>query len=283
MVCKKKISLESKKDRFTRGTASVERHLLYLHACIIFIFLASLFTGGCVKGKATVSQEQLTFIDRLIERGGVTEEEWIRAAGEAGGNGSSVEGGSSWGESAGGAGGSMGETGGYSTPTQRYVTETQRHQNFFIALAEGRIRRMDIISTDYQPVGDPNSSYVYFSIATTDAGRANGTLVMKFESGLWRIAAIKGLSGSLGGGTNYRPPSSFEEVLAAELVQHQDFLTKLAEGRVRYLTVDSISHPSANESILYGVVVGRSGRTENGEMHLRKDYNLWHITYVDYR
>ncbi len=256
---------------------------LYILVFAIVCFITSFLEVGCGKNKAAVSRERLTVIDELIEKEGVAQEDWLASASEGEENDISGEGASTQGEGAEAAGGSMGEPGGYSTPTQRYVTETQRHQNFFIALAEGRIRRMDIISTDFQPVGDPNSSYVYFSLATTDAGRANGTLVMKFESGLWRIAAIKGLSGSLGGGTNYRAPSSFEEVLAAELVEHQDFLTKLAEGRVRYLTVDSVSHPSENESVLYGVVVGRSGRTENGEMRLRKDYNLWHITYVDYR
>jgi len=167
------------------------------------------------------------------------------------------------------------------TPTMRYVTETQRHQNFFIALAEGRIKRLDAIATEYQPPGDPNSSYLYFTITTTDGSKHDGTMVLKYERGLWRIAAVRQLTGDLGGGTNYVVPESFEEDLARELVELQEFLTKVAQGRLDYMVVDSVSRPSDTETILVGRVVGIGGRIENARMTLRKDYNIWHLTNIE--
>jgi hypothetical protein len=169
------------------------------------------------------------------------------------------------------------------SPTQRYVSETQRHQNFLAAVALGRVRRMDFISTDYQPASDPNSSYITFSLLTSDGGRSTGMMVMKQESGMWRISAVKQLAGDLGGGTNYLVPAGFEDVLASELQEHQPFFSKLAQGRVSALIVDDDQHPSDTETVLIGRVVGRSGRTENTIMYLRKDYNLWHLTGFDYR
>ncbi len=190
-----------------------------------------------------------------------------------------------------GNGGSSGELGTAATgedfsdasPTKRYVTETQRHQNFLAAVAAGQVRRMDFISTDYQPSSDPNSSYITFSLQTADGSRSTGLMVMKQESGMWRISAVKQLSGALAGGTNYLVPAGFEEVLAAELQEHQLFFGKLAQGRVSALIVDEDQHPSDTETVLIGRVVGRSGRTENTVMYLRKDYNLWHLTGFDYR
>ncbi len=49
------------------------------------------------------------------------------------------------------------------------------------------------------------------------------------------------------------------------------------------LIVDEDQHPTETETVLIGRVVGRSGRTEDTVMHLRKDYNLWHLTGFDYR
>lgn len=169
------------------------------------------------------------------------------------------------------------------TPSERYVSETQRHQNFLAAVAAGEVRRMDFTSTDFQPVDDPNSSYITFSLASSDGSRSSGTLVMKFESGMWRLAAVKQLGGSLGGGTNYLVPASFEDTLAAELGENQPFFTKLAEGRVSALIVSEVQHPSDTETVLIGQVIGRSGRAENTAMYLRKDYNLWHLTGFGYR
>lgn len=175
--------------------------------------------------------------------------------------------------------GHSGEDFSYTSPDQRYVTVTQRHQNFFKALAEGRVTRMEVTSVDYQPVGDPNTSYVYFNFFT-DTGRSSGTFVMKFEGGMWRIAAINGLQGDLGGGTNYMVPASFEDDLAREFQELQPFLTKVAEGRFQYMAVDNYIRPSECEVILTGRVVGKSGRVEPSEMHLRRDYGLWHITNI---
>ncbi|MBC7248205.1 MAG: hypothetical protein H5T73_10580 [Actinobacteria bacterium] len=173
-----------------------------------------------------------------------------------------------------------GEDFSYTSPEQRYVTETQRHQNFFRAVAEGRVRRLDVVSTDVRPVGDPDTSYVYFTLTTTDGGTSNGTMVMKYEGGMWRIAAIGQLQGSLGGGTNYKVPASFESDLAREVAELQPFLTKVAEGRLDYMAVFSASRPSENEAVLNGEVAGVGGRVVPAEMRLRCDYGIWHLTYV---
>lgn len=175
--------------------------------------------------------------------------------------------------------GQSGEDLSYTSPDQRYVSEIQRHQNFFKALAEGEISRLDVTSTDYQPVGDPNTSYVYFTVAT-DSGSSDGTFVMKYEGGLWRIAAVNQLQGDLGGGTNYMVPDSFEDDLAREIRQLQEFLTKVAEGRLAYMTVNTVNRVGECEVVLSGVVVSKGGRTEPAEMRLRKDYGLWHITDI---
>ncbi len=172
-----------------------------------------------------------------------------------------------------------GEDFSYTSPDQRYVTETQRHQNFFKAVAEGKVQRLEVINVDYRPVDDPDTSYVYFTL-TSNGGTSNATMVFKFEGGLWRIAAINQLQGILEGGTNYMVPASFEDDLAREIVELQPFLTKVAEGSVSYMTVDSANMPAENESILTGVVVGKSGKTVPAEMRLRKDYGIWHLTYI---
>ena len=168
----------------------------------------------------------------------------------------------------------------YDDPDQRYVTETQRHQNFFQALAEGKVSRLDVTATDFQPVGDQNTSYVYFVVATTDNARSDGMFVMKFEGGMWRIGAVRQLSGDLGGGTNYMAPSSFEDDLAREIEELQEFLTKVAEGRLAYLTVDSVNQVGACEVVLNGKVGSKGGKVYPAEMQLRKDYNIWHLTNV---
>ncbi|MBN2026743.1 MAG: hypothetical protein JW854_08310 [Actinobacteria bacterium] len=172
-----------------------------------------------------------------------------------------------------------GEDFSYTTPDQRYVTETQRHQNFFRAVAEGRVNRLEVTRADVRPVGDTNSSYIYFTL-TTDGGTSNGTFVMKYANGMWRIAAINQLSGDLSGGTNYMVPESFEEDLGREIAELQPFLTKVAEGRFAYMEVYSASRPSESESVLTGVVVGKSGKTVPAEMRLRKDYGIWHLVYI---
>lgn len=169
------------------------------------------------------------------------------------------------------------------TPTERYVTETQRHQNFFVALAEGNVRRLDAVATDYQPPGDPNTSYMYFTLTTSDGAKHNGTMVLKYETGMWRIAAVRQLAGSLGGGTDYAVPANFEEDLARELAELQEFLAKMAQGRLDYMVVDSVSRPSDVETVLDGRVVGVGGRIENTRMVLRKDYGIWHLTDITAR
>ncbi|RJP32316.1 MAG: hypothetical protein C4536_06380 [Actinobacteria bacterium] len=173
-----------------------------------------------------------------------------------------------------------GEDTAYTDPDQRYVTETQRHQNFFIALAEGRVKRLDAIATDYQPAGDPNTSYMYFTLTTTDGAKSDGTMVLKNEGGLWRIAAVRQLAGSLGGGTDYVVPAEFEADLAREIGELQEFLTKVAQGRLDYMIVDSVSRPTDTETILTGRVVGIGGRIENTQMTLHKDYSIWHLTNI---
>jgi hypothetical protein len=172
-----------------------------------------------------------------------------------------------------------GEDFSYTTPDQRYVTETQRHQNFFRAVAEGRVTRLEVTSTDLRPAGEPDTSYVYFTL-TSDTGSSQGTFVMKFYGGMWRIAAINQLSGDLEGGTNYMVPASFEEDLGREIAELQPFLTKVAEGRFAYMEVHAVSRPNDSESVLTGVVVGKSGVTVPAEMRLRKDYGIWHLTYI---
>ena len=205
-------------------------------------------------------------------------------AGEDEGSATQGEGGSGDGEPDGDSalttGAGSGEDFSYTSPSQRYVTETQRHQNFFRAVAEGKVLRLDVVSTDVRPAGDPNTSYVYFTLHTSDGSSSGGTMVMKFESGMWRIAAISQLRGDLGGGTNYQVPESFEADLAREIAELQPFLTKVAEGRLAYLEVHSVSHPSDNETLLTGVVAGKGGRVVPAEMRLRRDYGIWHLTYI---
>ena len=166
------------------------------------------------------------------------------------------------------------------SPGQRYVSETQRHQNFFAALAEGRVKRLDAVATDYQPAGDPNTSYLYFTVTTTDGAKSDGTMVLKYENSLWRIASVRELQGDLEGGTNYAAPDSFEADLAREITELQEFLSKVAQGRLDYMIVDSIAYPSDSETVLTGRVVGVGGRIENTQMTLRKDYNIWHLTNI---
>lgn len=179
-----------------------------------------------------------------------------------------------------GAGDEMsGEDFSYTTPDQRYITETQRHQNFFRAVAEGRVLRLEVTSADVRPVGDPNTSYIYFTLIT-NGGAGKGTMVMKFERGMWRIAAINQLGGDLEGGTNYMVPASFEEDLGREIAELQPFLAKVAEGRFAYMEVYGVSHPGENEAVLRGVVVGKGGKKVPAEMRLRKDYGVWHITDI---
>lgn len=174
-----------------------------------------------------------------------------------------------------------GEDFSHDTPTQRYVTETQRHQNFFIALAEGRVKRLDAVATDYQPAGDANASYLYFTVTTTDGRKHNGTMVLRYDGGLWRIAAIRQLTGELAGGTDYVVPANFEDDLARELSELQEFLTKVAQGRLDYMVVDNVNRPTDTLTILTGRVVGIGGRVENTRMTLRKDYNVWHLTNIE--
>lgn len=173
-----------------------------------------------------------------------------------------------------------GEDFSYTSPDQRYVTETQRHQNFFRAVAEGRVLRLEVTNADVRPVGDPNTSYIYFTLITSDGGTSKGTFVMRFGNGMWRIAAINQLSGDLEGGTNYLVPESFDEDLAREISELQPFLTKVAEGRFAYMEVYTVNHPSEGEAVLTGVVAGKSGKQVPAEMRLRKDYGIWHLTYI---
>ncbi len=177
-------------------------------------------------------------------------------------------------------GGMSGEDFSYTSPDQRYVTETQRHQNFFKAVGEGRVVRLEVVSADVRPVGDPDTSYIGFTLTTSDGVTSSGTFVMKYDGGKWRIAAISQLEGDLQGGTNYQVPDSFEDVLAREIGELQPFLTKIAEGAFAYMQVDSVDRSSANETVLTGVVVGKSGKPVSAEMRLRRDYGIWHLTHI---
>jgi len=170
-----------------------------------------------------------------------------------------------------------GDDNSYDDPDQRYVSETQRHQNFFMALAAGEIKRLDAIATDQV---DANTSYMYFTITTIDGTKNDGTMVVKNEGGLWRIAAIRQLEGDLGGGTNYVVPAEFEADLAREITELQEFLSKVAQGRLDYMIVDNVNMASDTMTILTGRVVGIGGRIENTQMTLEKDYNIWHLTNI---
>ncbi len=176
--------------------------------------------------------------------------------------------------------GISGEDFSYTSPDQRYVTETQRHQNFFRAVGEGRVVRLEVVSADVRPAGDPNTSFISFTLTTTDGGTSSGTFVMKYNAGKWRIAAISQLEGDLQGGTNYQVPDDFKDVLAQEISDLQPFLAKIAEGRFAYMEVHAADHPSGNETVLTGVVVGKNGISVPAEMHLRQDYGIWRITYI---
>ncbi len=197
----------------------------------------------------------------------------------ASGSGASASG-SPDGAEAGAAALPSGEDASYDNPDQRYVTETQRHQNFFIALAEGQIKRLDAVATDVAPGGDSNTSYLYFTVTTADGSKHDGTMVLKKSAGMWRIAAIRQLGGALGGGTNYVVPAEFEDDLAREINELQEFLTKVAEGRLDYMIVDAVNKVSDTETVLTGKVVGVGGRIESTRMTLRKDYDLWHLTSI---
>jgi hypothetical protein len=99
--------------------------------------------------------------------------------------------------------------------------------------------------------------------------------------GVWRLAAIGLLPGERGGGTDYVVPTSFEDDLARELSELQEFLGKVAQGRLDYMVVDNVSRPTDTLTILTGRVVGIGGRVENTRMTLRKDYNVWHLTSIE--
>lgn len=174
---------------------------------------------------------------------------------------------------------SSGEDAQYDNPNEMYITETQRHQNFFKALGEGTVKRLDVTSTDFQPAGDPNSSYLNTIITLADAGKSDGTFTMKYADGLWRIATVK-LSGALAGGTDKKVPTSFGDQLAAEILQNQHFLRKTAEGRLSYLRVDNTQHIGESETVLTGEVGSVGGNTWPTELRMRKDYGLWHMTEI---
>ncbi len=204
--------------------------------------------------------------------------------GSAASSGAAAEGGAQAAAGAGAAssdGGAVSaESGQYTSPDMRYVSETQRHQNFFKAMAEGRVKRLDVTAVDFQPVGDPNTSYVYFIVATTDGARSDGTFVMKYEGGKWRIGAVNQLSGGLQGGTKYAVPSTFEDDLAREITELQPFLIKVAEGRLAYMVVDSVSKPGEAEAVLTGKVASKGGKVVPAQIFMHKDYELWHITSI---
>lgn len=251
--------------------------------CSLLMAISLLGASGCGSKKDSQSTEEVSggqAVDEIIATEGSGETEGSPQAQDGQADGTGAAGGQENGtvDSA-----ATGEDYSVTTPSERYVSETQRHQNFLAAVALGEVRRMDFTSTDFQPVDDPNSSYITFSLTSSDGSRSDGTLVMKFESGMWRLSAVKQLSGNLGGGTNYLVPASFEDTLAAELGENQPFFTKLAEGRVSALIVSEVQHPSDTETVLLGQVVGRGGRAEDTEMYLRKDYNLWHLTGFGYR
>jgi hypothetical protein len=136
-----------------------------------------------------------------------------------------------------------------------------------------------MVATDVQPAGDSNSSYVYVIITTTDGAKTDGTLVMKYNAGMWRLGAVR-LTGSLAGGSNIKAPSTFEDDLAREMRELQSFWTKVAEGRLNYMCYNKVNQISANEVALVGEVTGRGGGVYPAEMRLRKDYGLWHITNI---
>lgn len=164
----------------------------------------------------------------------------------------------------------------YEDPDQRYVTETQRHQNFFKALAEGTVARLDVTSTDFMPDGDSNTSYVYVIVTTTGGDKCDGRLVLKYEDNMWRIAGVR-LSGALAGGTNYQVPASLEDTLAAELEGQQDFLQRVAEGKLKYMKVTNVDQTGETEALLTGEVCSKAGVVYATEMLLRKDYGIWHL------
>jgi len=75
-------------------------------------------------------------------------------------------------------------------------------------------------------------------------------------------------------------PESFDGDLGREIADLQPFLTKVAEGRFAYMEINAVSRPSESESVLTGVVVGKSGVSVPAEMRLHKDYGIWHLTYI---
>lgn len=139
----------------------------------------------------------------------------------------------------------------YNDPDRPYTNEVKKCQNFFKALGEGRVERLDVTATDYQPAGDPNSSYLDIIITTTDSAESEGVLVMEYADGLWHIAEVN-LSGNLAGGANRDVPDSFEDELEREVVENQHFLRKTAEGRLAYLQVGEFEKIGEDESLLIG-------------------------------
>ena len=222
---------------------------------------------------ASAATEDNSFQSRLEETVGADEEDAADAAAAGGEDGSGQEAYDADDHQS-------GEDFSYTSPDQRYVTETQRHQNFFRAVAEGRVLRLQVTHADVRPVGDTDTSYIYFTLITSDGNTSKGTFVMKYSGGMWRIAAINQLSGDLEGGTNYLVPESFDAELGREISELQPFLTKVAEGRFSYMEVYTVNHPSEGEAVLTGVVVGKSGKQVPAEMRLRKDYGIWHLTYI---
>jgi hypothetical protein len=259
-----------------------------IFALVVLVIMSMIVIMGISWLDEPAPTSQASSSGQLSEEGGVAaaqEPDGSQAAEGQAGTAAGTNGGADAGASGSGTveSAATGEDFSQDSPTQRYVSETQRHQNFLAAVAEGKVLQMDFTSTDYQPVVDPNTSYITFSLTSTDGTRSSGTMVMKFEDGMWRISAVKQLGGDLGGGTNYLVPASFESDLKADLANNQPFFTKLAEGRVGVLIVDEVVKPSDSETDLYGRVVGRSGRYEETQMHLSKDYSLWHLTTFDYR
>jgi hypothetical protein len=171
--------------------------------------------------------------------------------------------------------------GSQSIQQQSLTSLLKKNQNFFEALAEGKIKLLRVNATFFEPFGWKNISLVYMTVIDNKGNHSNGYMVLWCISGKWRIAFVSQFPSWLGGGKQYQIPSVFEQDLIAEQDKLQTFLSKVAYGRLDYMMVDKVEKPSSKKTILKGRTLSVAGTKFNTKMTLEKTYGLWHITHIE--
>jgi hypothetical protein len=156
-----------------------------------------------------------------------------------------------------------------------------KNQNFFVALADGKIKELKVNATFFEPFGWPDVSVLFITVTDNKGNKSTGFMVLWCVGGQWRIAGVSQFPFWLGGGVQYQIPSVFEQDLVAEQDKLQQFLEKVAHGRLDYMMVDAVEKPSSKKTILKGRTVSVAGTVKNTKMTLEKSYGLWHITHIE--